>query len=57
MGDQGTNKVIRSVKEKSPSTNGWVAEVLGDMHARGNILIIPPSVFYPNVCKREFGYD
>ena len=34
VGDQGTNKVIRSVKEKSPSAYGWAAEVPGDMHAR-----------------------
>lgn len=35
VGDQGTNKIIRSVKEKSSSAYGWAAEVPGDLHARG----------------------
>ena len=37
VGDQGTNKIIRSVKEKSSSAYGWANEVPGDMHARGKI--------------------
>ena len=37
VGDQGTNKIIRSVKEKSASAYGWANEVPGDMHARGKI--------------------
>ena len=40
VGDQGTNKVIRSVKVKSPSAYGWAAEVPGDMHARGTVINI-----------------
>ena len=35
VGDQGTNKIIRSVKEKSSSAYGRAAEVPGDLHARG----------------------
>ena len=35
VGDQGTNKIIRSVKEKSSSAYGWASEVPGDLHARG----------------------
>ena len=35
VGDQGTNKITRSVKEKSLSAYGWAAEVPGDLHARG----------------------
>ena len=38
VGDQGTNKITRSVKEKSSSAYGWANnEVPGDMHARGKI--------------------
>ena len=35
VGDQGTYKITRSVKEKSSSAYGWAAEVPGDLHARG----------------------
>ena len=35
VGDQGTNKLIRSVKQKSQAAYEWAAEVPGDMHARG----------------------
>ena len=45
VGDQGTNKVIRSVKNKSKSAYGWAAEVPGDMHARGEIDVIYSSLF------------
>lgn len=38
VGDQSTNKVIRSVKVKSPSAYGWAAEVSGDMDARGTVI-------------------
>lgn len=37
VGDQGTNKIIRSAKEKSTAAYGWASEVPGDMHARGKI--------------------
>ena len=37
VGDQGTNKIIRSVKDKSQLAYGWAAEVPGDMHARGRL--------------------
>lgn len=35
VGDQGTNKIIRSVKEKPSLAYGWAAEVPGDLHAKG----------------------
>lgn len=38
VGDQGTNKMIRSVKNKSASAYSWAAEVPGDMHTRGAVL-------------------
>ncbi|CAB4007638.1 ankyrin [Paramuricea clavata] len=34
VGDQGTKKMIRSVKNKSQSTYSWAADVPGDMHTR-----------------------
>ncbi len=37
VGDQGTNKVIRSCKDKS-SAYEWAAEIPGDLHARGKTL-------------------
>ncbi len=37
VGDQGSNKIARSVKDKSPSAYGWAAEVPRDMHARGQL--------------------
>lgn len=37
VGDQGTNKIIRSVKGKSQLAYGWAEEVSGDMHARGRL--------------------
>ena len=37
VGDQGTNKIVRSVKDKSQLAYGWAAEVPGDMHARGRL--------------------
>ena len=35
VGDQGTNKINRSVRAKSAGAYDWVGEVPGDMHARG----------------------
>ena len=40
VGDQGTNKIIRSVKEKSSSAYGWAAEVPGNLHARGTFWLL-----------------
>ncbi len=37
VGDQGTNKIIRSCKDKSRCAYGWAAEVPGDMHCRGTV--------------------
>ena len=37
VGDQGTNKIIRSVKDKS-SAYEWAAEIPGDLHARGKTI-------------------
>ncbi len=35
VGDQGTNKINRSVRAKSAGAYDWVGEVPGDMHAKG----------------------
>lgn len=37
VGDQGTCKNNRSVKQKDQSAFGWVAEVPGDLHAKGHL--------------------
>lgn len=46
VGDQGTNKINRSVREKSAGAYGWVGEVPGDLHAKGYLL---------EVCKKTMG--
>ena len=43
VGDQGMNKIIRSVKDKS-SANEWAAEIPGDLHARGKTLHETPQL-------------
>jgi len=37
VGDQGTCKNNRSVKQKDQSAFGWVAEIPGDLHAKGHL--------------------
>ncbi|RUA04433.1 MAG: hypothetical protein DSY43_06265, partial [Gammaproteobacteria bacterium] len=37
VGDQGTCKNNRSVKQKDQSAFGWMAEIPGDLHAKGHL--------------------
>jgi len=37
VGDQGTCKNNRSVKQKDQSAFGWIAEIPGDLHAKGHL--------------------
>lgn len=63
VGDQGSNKIIRSVKNKSPSAYEWVAEVPGDMHARGTVnipivtLLSPCTVIELNIERNYNRYS
>ena len=53
VGDQGTNKIVRSVKEKSSVAYGWAVEVPTDMHARGNdIMDIHVILHWPLVIRQ-----
>ena len=47
VGDQGTNKVIRGVKGRSPAAYGWCSEVPGDMHAKGYMYEVCKKVMKP----------
>ena len=47
VGDQGTNKVLRGVKNRSEAAYGWCAEVPGDMHAKGYLYEVCMKVMKP----------
>jgi len=47
VGDQGTNKVLRGVKNRSQAAYGWCAEVPGDMHAKGYLYEVCKKVMKP----------
>ena len=47
VGDQGTNKVLQGVKNRSEAAYGWCAEVPGDMHAKGYLYEVCMKVMKP----------
>ena len=47
VGDQGTNKVLRGVKNRSEAAYGWCGEVPGDMHAKGYLYEVCKKVMKP----------
>ena len=56
VGDQGTNKVLRGVKNRSEAAYGWCAEVPGHMHAKGYLYevcnkVVKPGGFMHILCN------
>ena len=47
VGDQGTNKVLRGVKNHSEAAYGWCSKVPGDMHAKGYLYEVCKKVMKP----------
>ena len=47
VGDQGTNKVLRGVKNRSEVAYGWCSEVPGDMLAKGYLYEVCKKVMKP----------